>query len=452
MPNSEPGRRVRVVVTNYNGRDLVVRSVEQILASDWPPGDLQVVLVDNASTDGSADEVVRRHPAVQLRRSPINLGFAGGSNLGMRDLHGVDYVALVNNDAFVDGNWLKPLVEALEGDERAGAACPKIVFEPRFADVRIETEGFVPGAHDPRTLGVAISGVRVAGSDWGHWPYYLEGFHPVETPPADGSGEPQYRWSEPTARVWLPAARDDEAGRVELRLAAEREKDVTFLVGGRRHTITVGARPAWHALELGDALFDVVNSAGSVLIADGSGADRGFWEPDDGRFDQPDEVFAWCGAAVLLSARYLREVGLFDDRHFMYYEDFDLSWRGRARGWRYLYVPESKVVHVHAASAVEGSALFEHYVQRNRLLTLVKNAPWGLVLRQVTAYLRELRRVRTAPVNPYEEDRRRRSGFAFVKHLPAALVARGRNRLHQEVPRRELMRWSAGQRAGGRRP
>ncbi len=71
---------------------------------------------------------------------------------------------------------------------------------------------------------------------------------------------------------------------------------------------------------------------------------------------------------MLLSARYLREVGTFDDRYFMYYEDTDLSWRGRLAGWRYCYVPESVVRHEHAASSKEGSALFMHYVERNRFL------------------------------------------------------------------------------------
>ncbi len=59
--------------------------------------------------------------------------------------------------------------------------------------------------------------------------------------------------------------------------------------------------------------------------------------------------------------------GLFDERFFMYYEDTDLAWRGRARGWRYRYVPDAVLRHVHAATSVEGSPLFRHYVERNRL-------------------------------------------------------------------------------------
>ena len=70
---------------------------------------------------------------------------------------------------------------------------------------------------------------------------------------------------------------------------------------------------------------------------------------------------------LLLSRRYVEDVGVFDPRYFLYYEDTDLSWRGQARGWRYRYVPDAIERHVHAATSIEGSDLFEFYVARNRL-------------------------------------------------------------------------------------
>ena len=73
----------------------------------------------------------------------------------------------------------------------------------------------------------------------------------------------------------------------------------------------------------------------------------------------------------------------------MYYEDTDLSWRGRLAGWRYCYVPESVVRHEHAASSKEGSALFMHYVERNRFLTLARNAPWSMLAEASYVYLRD---------------------------------------------------------------
>ena len=136
--------------------------------------------------------------------------------------------------------------------------------------------------------------------------------------------------------------------------------------------------------------FDVVNNVGSCLFAGGYGGDRGFLEADRGQYDAAADVFAWCGGGVLLRRSYLDDVGLFDERFFLYYEDSDLSWRGQLRGWRYLYVPGSVIRHRHAASSGgPASAVFQFHVQRNRLLMLIKNAPARVAARAVAVWSRE---------------------------------------------------------------
>ncbi len=132
-------------------------------------------------------------------------------------------------------------------------------------------------------------------------------------------------------------------------------KRVQISSGDARTTIDL--RPGRHRYEvaLGGAGFDLVNNVGSVLLPNHYAADRGWLEPDDGQYDRPDDIFAWSGGAVLLRKDYLRDGGVFDERLFLYYEDLELSWRGRERGWRYRYVPESTVRHVHAATAMQDS-------------------------------------------------------------------------------------------------
>ena len=88
-----------------------------------------------------------------------------------------------------------------------------------------------------------------------------------------------------------------------------------------------------------------INNVGNELGPTWEPHDRGYDEPDHGQYDQPEDVWGWCGAAVLLRRRYLDEVGRFDERLFMYCEDVDLSWRGAHAGWRYRYVPTSVVHH-----------------------------------------------------------------------------------------------------------
>ena len=109
---------------------MTLRCLDALRAVDWPADALEIVLVDNASIDGLAPRVRSTLPWVHLIEHTHNVGFAGGCNLGLTDLDGVDYVALLNNDAVPDRNWLRPLVDALEADDALGAASSKIVFAP----------------------------------------------------------------------------------------------------------------------------------------------------------------------------------------------------------------------------------------------------------------------------------------------------------------------------------
>lgn len=443
---------VRAVVLNYNGGEHVPRCLEALLATDWPAGALEVVVVDNCSTDGSDREIEQRFPAVRLLRSPANAGFPA-NNLAMRDLAGVDYVALVNNDAFVTPGWLQPLVAALEADPEVGAACPRILLAYRFLDVIIEAPTFAPPAGDTRRLGVRVSGVRVGGDDRWARTQFGDGFFPVER---GGTDEPTFRWAGERAvlRVPLPPAGPPPAA-VEVRLAGPVGTDVKLDGGAGVVQATVGERPSMVTVPLAGEPYDIVNNAGSILIEGGYGADRGFLQPDGPIFDDATDVFAWCGAGVLLRRGYLTDAGLFDERFFMYYEDTDLAWRGRLLGWRYRYVPTSVIRHLHAATSVEGSAMFQHYVERNRLLMLLKNAPWSLAVRAVGRYVlitasytrRDLGRplLRGRRPDATLPRRRLRSLLGFARLAPAMVADRWSVRRRQVVTDDDLLAWMVPQ-------
>src|SRR5204863_6429752 len=90
----------------------------------------------------------------------------------------------------------------------------------------------------------------------------------------------------------------------------------------------------------------VVNSTGLVLYRDGRGGDRDLRRPDGPAVRATAEVFGGCGASLLLTRELLDDVGGFDPALFMYYEDLDLAWRARLRGWRFVYAPAAAVRHV----------------------------------------------------------------------------------------------------------
>jgi GT2 family glycosyltransferase len=363
--------RVRAVVLNYNGGDLTLECLRRLRKTDWPAERFTVVLVDNASSDGVVGTTREEMPDVTIITSDRNLGFAGGCNLALRDLDDVDYVALVNSDVIVEPGWLARLVRAFGRNQTLGAACPKVVFAPRFREVELRSDTHSPGRGDHRRLGVRVSGTRVAGSDVWRETQLYEGFWGPEPDEEPGSSA---QWTAGRAVLRIPVSDADPAAVCELRLAAPAPTTVTSTSGGSDAHLKVGPEPEWYPVPLGGRPFDVINNVGNIVTGDGYGADRGYLERDHGQYDIPEYVFAWSGATVLLATSYLRDVGLFDEDLFLYYEDLDLAWRGRERGWRYKYVPGSVVRHVHSASSVEGSPLFDYYNERNRLLTLTRHA------------------------------------------------------------------------------
>jgi len=132
-----------------------------------------------------------------------------------------------------------------------------------------------------------------------------------------------------------------------------------------------------------------INNAGSFPLTNGWVVDRGIYEKDKGQYDQVEEVFAACGAAMLCRRAMLEEVGGFDERLFAYFEDTDLSWRARLRGWKIVYTPYAVVYHEHCGTAREWSEFFAYNVIRNRLYVNLKLGSWNHITRVVFSTLKE---------------------------------------------------------------
>lgn len=449
---------MRIIVLSFNGGELPFTALESLRRLDYPRDRLDIVLLDNGSDDGSEvglRELERSDPFFRIVRSEENLGFAGGNNLSLRDLDGVDYVALVNNDTTVDPRWLTELVDTLEALPTYGAACPKMVLAPRFVELHIVSPTSRPGRGDNRDLGVRVSGIDVGGEDRAQHTFFVKGSWGPEL----GHGvESQYEWTAGEAVLRVPVPADATAAtlpKLRVRMAADATKAVAITSGTVRTEVAVTTEPQWFDVDTDAEPFDVINNCGSCLVEGGFGADRGFRRPDAGQYDEPVDVFAWCGGSVLLRREYLESVGVFDDVFFLYYEDTDLSWRGRAQGWPYRYVPAAGVRHVHSATNVEGSARFDHYTQRNRLLMLAKNAPLRMLLREVWRYLlvsaSYARRDVVSPVlNAHRPNtrltyRRVKSFAGFLRWLPHCLRERRELRRRQVVADGELLAWTIPQ-------
>ncbi len=100
---------VSVIIVSWNGKKFVRECLESLF-SECKSTSLEVILVDNASTDGTPDLVEKEFPAVKVIKEKRNHGFAKANNIGMRLCHG-EYVCLVNSDVKFVENCFEPMVE-----------------------------------------------------------------------------------------------------------------------------------------------------------------------------------------------------------------------------------------------------------------------------------------------------------------------------------------------------
>jgi len=125
-----------VVIPNWNGRDLLEQYLPSVIAAMIGNPENEVIVVDNASEDGSADFLRQAFPNVKLLALDRNLGFGGGSNAGFHAAKN-DVVVLLNSDMQVSPDFLSPLLEGFR-DERVFAVSCQIFFRDP-AKLREET-------------------------------------------------------------------------------------------------------------------------------------------------------------------------------------------------------------------------------------------------------------------------------------------------------------------------
>jgi len=115
---------VSIVILTWNAKELVQRCLPSVMATDYP--NLEIILADNASTDGTAAWVAREYPDVKIVRHPENWYFARGNNAAVPHTSG-QFVVLLNNDVEVPPDWLHPLVEAATERPDIAAVQPKML-------------------------------------------------------------------------------------------------------------------------------------------------------------------------------------------------------------------------------------------------------------------------------------------------------------------------------------
>lgn len=117
--------QVTLLILNYNGIQYIKNCLYSVLATNYP--NFQVTVIDNASTDGSAEFIEENYPEVKLIKFKENYGFAKAYNLALKSVKS-KYIGLLNNDIEVEPDWLEKLIFHMEKDEKVAAANPKMLF------------------------------------------------------------------------------------------------------------------------------------------------------------------------------------------------------------------------------------------------------------------------------------------------------------------------------------
>lgn len=138
--------RVRVVVVTWQAAHLLPECLDSLVDQRVAGAEVEIVVVDNASTDETGELLATRYPQVRVVELPRNVGFAGGASAGLRGFDG-DVVALLNNDATLDPGALQALVAPLlsGGDPRLAATTAKILLASRYVPEPDPAAATLPG-------------------------------------------------------------------------------------------------------------------------------------------------------------------------------------------------------------------------------------------------------------------------------------------------------------------
>jgi len=132
-----PECELSIITINYNGLKDTCALIESIPFNDK----MEVIVVDNASDNQEAEQILKKFSHVKVIKSDRNLGFAGGNNLGIKASTG-KYLFLINNDTYFEDFKVQALIDRLNSDPSIGIVCPKIKFA--WPPQPIQFAGYTP--------------------------------------------------------------------------------------------------------------------------------------------------------------------------------------------------------------------------------------------------------------------------------------------------------------------
>jgi GT2 family glycosyltransferase len=117
---------ISIIILNWNGEKVIEACLNSVRKQTYK--NLEIIVVDNASSDGSKKFVNKKFPEVKLIANKVNLGFDGGNNVGLKQAQG-EFIMMLNNDTRLAPNCVEELKESIEKDTRFGACASKVLLD-----------------------------------------------------------------------------------------------------------------------------------------------------------------------------------------------------------------------------------------------------------------------------------------------------------------------------------
>ncbi len=352
-------------VNNAAGTDSTSSQCESSAShSPQRPKDVEIVVADNGSTDGSVTWLKENYPQIRLILFDKNYGFTGGYNRALEQVE-AEYFLLLNSDVRVSPGWLDSLVDFMDNTPDAGICMPKILKEPLPHGVKLSRavrfKEFLL-VHAGLGKSTASSASSCAGAGKKPLSAGVEK-EAEENQLSAGVGE--------GARVNQLSAEVGKSARVN-QLSAGVGKDA------RDNQLSTGVGDGTTPQSAPER-FEYAGACGGFMDRFGYPFCRGRvlseLEEDNGQYDTPMEVFWASGAAFFIRSSVWRTLDGFDSRFFAHMEEIDLCWRAKLMGYEIWVVPVSKVYHVGGGTLPNESPFKLYLNYRNNLLMLHKNLP-----------------------------------------------------------------------------
>ena len=115
---------IEVIILHHNGRENIDNCLKSVIKTDY--SNFTITVVDNNSTDDSAEFLKKNFQSIKLIENKVNLGYAGGNNIALKQTK-AKYAILLNDDTIVMPKWLKEMLNAMESDTKIATCQPKVL-------------------------------------------------------------------------------------------------------------------------------------------------------------------------------------------------------------------------------------------------------------------------------------------------------------------------------------